>query len=373
MRPTPSVPTPPVPAAPASAAPAPVVVTSTSSDAADRSGWAARHFDAWYDELVAGQSAGRPDPACWQRAELRAELERGSAEERVHWLLAHRDGRAVGAAEVRLTLLDNLHVAAVELAVGPEHRRRGVGTRLLGAALDVAAAAGRTSVRTAVEHPVQADPARWPGLLAARRWGFERGRSEARRQLQLPVPAGRLEALEAGARPHAEGYRLRAWAGPVPEQDLDAVAALAARMSTDAPSGDLRVEPEAWDAARVRENEAARAAQGRRQWLAVAAAPSGELVGYTMLVQSAHEPERLLQWDTLVVREHRGHRLGTLLKVACLRAAVADAPQARRVTTWNAVSNAPMIAVNEALGFRWDETVEELEADVADVRAALAR
>ncbi|NAZ78296.1 GNAT family N-acetyltransferase, partial [Kineococcus sp. T13] len=350
-----------------------VEVTSTSSDAPDRSAWAARHFDAWYDELVAGQSADRPDPACWQRAELRAELERGGAEERVHWLLAREGGRAVGAAEVRLTLLDNPHVAALELAVGPAHRRRGVGTRLLAAALDVAAAAGRTSVRTAVERPVQADPAHWPGLLAARRWGFERGRSEARRQLPLPVPAGRLAALEAAALPHARGYRLRASAGPVPEQDLDAVAALVARMSTDAPAGDLLVEPEAWDAARVREGEAARAAQGRRQWLALAAAPSGELVGYTMLVQSAHEPERLLQWDTLVVREHRGHRLGTLLKLACLRAAVADAPRARRVTTWNAVSNTPMIAVNEALGFRWDEAVEELEADVADVRAALAR
>ena len=181
-----------------------------------------------------------------------------------------------------------------------------------------------------------------------------------------------LAALEAAARPHAAGYRWWTFAGPVPAADVDALAALMARMSTDAPQGDLAVEPEVWDAARVRAAEELRAAQGRRAWTAVAADAAGTLVGYTVLVQSAHEPQRLLQWDTLVVAGHRGHRLGTLLKVAALRAAVADAPEAERVSTWNAVSNVPMIAVNEALGFRVDEVCEEHEASVADVRAALA-
>jgi hypothetical protein len=32
-----------------------------------------------------------------------------------------------------------------------------------------------------------------------------------------------------------------------------------------------------------------------------------------------------------------------------------------------------MVAVNEAMGFVWDETVEECEAGVADLRRALAR
>lgn len=352
--------------------PAPRFVSSRSTDP-DRREWADRHFDAWYDELAAGQAVGRADPATWARAELRAELEEPSAEVEVHWVLAV-DGRgaALGAAEVRLPLRDNTHVTGLTLSVGLDHRRRGVGTALLGHVLDLAGQRGRTTVRVSVERPVEADEETWPGLVAMRRWGFRAGQQEARRRLDLPVPPARLAALEREAAPHAAGYAVRAHAGPVPVEDLPVMARLTERMSTDAPNGDLVVEPEVWDAERIRQGEALRAAQGRRQWLAVAAAPDGGLVGYTMLVSSEHEPGRLLQWDTLVVPEHRGHRLGMVLKLACLRAAVADVPAAQRVTTWNAVSNRPMVAVNEALGFVWDETVEEREALVADVRAALA-
>ena len=57
------------------------------------------------------------------------------------------------------------------------------------------------------------------------------------------------------------------------------------------------------------------------------------------------------QWDTLVLADHRGHRLGQLVKAANLRALRAGLPQVRRVVTWNAESNAPMLRVNRALGF----------------------
>ncbi|MGI4893897.1 MAG: GNAT family N-acetyltransferase [Janthinobacterium lividum] len=344
---------------------------TTSSGAAERTDWAELFFDAWYDELAAGEAVGRDDPATWRREELRAECERGSSEEVVHWLLALDGTEPVGSAELRMTLRDNTQVAHLTLAVGPRHRRRGVATLLLERALDVAEAAGRTRLRVEVDRPVGTDPGRWPGVCVARRWALTAGQEVARRQLVLPVAADHLDRLEAAVGAHADGYSVSAFAGAIPEADLDGVARLVARMSTDAPSGDLEVEPEVWDGERVREGEALRAVQGRRQWLALARADDGALVGYTMLLHSEHEPGRLLQWDTLVLREHRGHRLGLLLKLACLRAAVADVPQAQRVTTWNAISNIPMITVNEALGFTWDETTQELEQEITLVRAAL--
>jgi len=350
-----------------------VQITTTSSDDPARGAWAAEHFDAWYAALAAAEAHDRPDPASWQPGELRAELARGTDHEVVHWLLArHDDGSPAGAADVRLAVHDNRHVARLQVAVPPAQRRRGVGTRLLAAVADVAEAGGRSVLRAGTERPVTAPADTWPGSVALRRWGFRPGLAEARRQLALPVPARTLDDLEAAARPHAAGYRWWTFADAVGDADVDALAGLMARMSTDAPQGELAVEPEVWDAARVRAGEELRRAQGRRSWTAVAADAAGSLVGYTTLVQSAHEPDRLQQWDTLVVAEHRGHRLGTLLKVAALRAAVAGAPQARRVSTWNATSNAPMIAVNEAMGFRADELCEEHEASLVDVRRALA-
>jgi hypothetical protein len=57
------------------------------------------------------------------------------------------------------------------------------------------------------------------------------------------------------------------------------------------------------------------------------------------------------QWDTLVMAEHRGHRLGLLIKAANLRALRRELPDVSWLCTWNAESNEPMLRVNRALGF----------------------
>jgi hypothetical protein len=54
---------------------------------------------------------------------------------------------------------------------------------------------------------------------------------------------------------------------------------------------------------------------------------------------------------TGVLRAHRGHRLGLLVKVAMAEWLKTAEPQLERIDTWNAQSNQYMIAVNEALGY----------------------
>ena len=72
-----------------------------------------------------------------------------------------------------------------------------------------------------------------------------------------------------------------------------------------------------------------------------------------MLQAISHErPTELLQWNTLVHPDHRGHRLGLAMKVANLDALQQEYPQAVLAHTWNAKVNAPMLAVNTTMGFR---------------------
>jgi hypothetical protein len=52
-----------------------------------------------------------------------------------------------------------------------------------------------------------------------------------------------------------------------------------------------------------------------------------------------------------VLREHRGHRLGMLLKSANLALLTAEAPGHPSIITFNAEENRHMLNVNEALGF----------------------
>ncbi|MCA2225212.1 hypothetical protein [Nonomuraea aurantiaca] len=60
-----------------------------------------------------------------------------------------------------------------------------------------------------------------------------------------------------------------------------------------------------------------------------------------------------------MLREHRGHRLGLLLKIGNLLWLRDREPHIERLITWNAVSNAHMLAINEAMGYElFDEHKE---------------
>ncbi|WP_324273069.1 GNAT family protein [Blastococcus brunescens] len=141
------------------------------------------------------------------------------------------------------------------------------------------------------------------------------------------------------------------WRDRTPEALLADRALLEQRMTTDAPHGDLPVAEEQWDGARIREYEALHVARGRTV-LSAGAVREGRLVGFTDLQVTLAAPERAHQGGTLVLREHRGHRLGARMKVAVLRELVAAFPQVRRISTYNSDANRPMVAVNESLGFR---------------------
>src|SRR4030095_2113238 len=103
------------------------------------------------------------------------------------------------------------------------------------------------------------------GREFARGLGYALALSDVKRILRLPVPGGLLDDLAAEAAPHHAAYTLRSWAGPGPAALLDGWAALPAPLETEAPTGDLEVEPEHIDAEVVREAEALIARQGRRK------------------------------------------------------------------------------------------------------------
>jgi len=340
-------------------------------------------FEDWFTALEAGLGHGLPTASVWPRAEARGIVAEPLPWEEMRVLAAlDGDGRVVGAGYVDVPLRDNRDLVQAELAVPGEHRGRGVGTALVRAVCDVADRLGRGRVLGEVALPHGGERATWPGAAATSRWGFTLGVADVRRE--MPVPPGaaasaRLASLGAAALPRARGYRWEVLRGAPSGADAEAVAGLSSRMLAEAPQDDLKIEAEDVDADRVLAGHARGERLGRRTWTALARRDDGAVAAYSVLHRSDHEPDVLRQEDTLVLPEHRGHRLGLLLKLAALDAALADgrtegwADGLRAVRTWNAASNAPMVAVNEAMGFVPVEDLLEVQADVVAVRAAVGR
>jgi GNAT superfamily N-acetyltransferase len=291
-----------------------------------------------------------PDPL----EELLNEPSDQRSHRRERWV-ARLDGHVVGQMRLVLPLLDNADGAEMSLYVDPAARRRGVGRALLDVATRRLRQEGRTHVMFDVPEPLATiDSLVSPGPAFAAAAGAANALEEICRVLELDVAIEeRLHALELEARRHADGYELVQWVGPSPVELLDDLALLTSRMVTDAPMGDLAWEAEQWDAERVREAEHEAMVTGR-QWVTTGArhVASGQVVAYTDIGFAASQPDPAFQWTTIVDRSHRGHRLGALVKVANLRLLRRESPTTRLILTWNADSNAHMIAINDALGFR---------------------
>jgi GNAT superfamily N-acetyltransferase len=307
-------------------------------------------FADWCEVWAAGERLDRPDdsprPAREHVALGRALVTPGGSRDGTH-RAAVVEGAVAGALRLILPTLDNPTVALVDVAVHPRFRRRGIGSALLAEGIALAAARGRSRFVSEIDEPGPLTP----GRAFALRHGWTCDLVETRRDLSLPVDEQRLSALEAEAVRAGAGYEVVVWRDRVPEEFLDDRALLLRRMTTDAPSGDVPTEEEHWDGPRVREHEATQIARGRTV-LSAGAVRDGRLVAFTDLQITPALPERAHQAGTLVLLEHRGHRLGARLKVAVLREVAAGFPAVRRITTYNFDGNAPMVAVNEALGFR---------------------
>ena len=110
-------------------------------------------------------------------------------------------------------------------------------------------------------------------------------------------------------------------------------------------------EFEAYPPERIRSTERWLAEQKQTPYVMVARhRATGEAAGLTITCTHDLRPAIAAQEDTSVLPAHRGHRLGLRMKLAMLEWLREERPEVEVIDTWNAAGNAPMIAVNDALG-----------------------
>lgn len=274
------------------------------------------------------------------------------------------DGEMVGRVVVDIPHETGSRVAIAAIEIHPRVWGRGIGTAIMPHIEAFARDHGRTVVQNWTEQQASDGPridaltgfGSVPDDHVARfltRQGFTLEQVYRVSRLDLGQAARhRAAALLTDARRLATDYRLLQWCIPTPAEHAAAYAWLKSRMSTDAPSADLETDEEVWDADRLRTTEDRIAEMEQTMQVTVAQhIATGELAAFTELGIGPDRTRTTHQHDTLVLREHRGNRLGQLVKCAALLAWNDVAPASPDIITYNAEENRPMLSINEAMGF----------------------
>lgn len=268
---------------------------------------------------------------------------------------AYDGDRMVGAGLVNLPMSDNPHLAYLDVYVDWPDRRRGVGGMLLDEVERRARLGGR---RTTLVEVFASPGGGSPGRDFAESRGYALGNREGVKAIRLAPCESRWAALEAEVAAGLDDYRVLLWEdGVVPDEHADGMCAMLSQFMGMVPLGDLELEDGEWTVERLRAGEEHARQIGQQKYLTVAVAPDRTLVGCADVRLNRADTSTAYIGITMVMPEHRGHRLGLALKLAHHRALRAAYPECELVVTSNADVNERMSAINAALGY---EVIEDL-------------
>jgi GNAT superfamily N-acetyltransferase len=300
-----------------------------------------------------------PDDPPWQDVQVRDYLaETMPGERRICWVaeddrLPEGESRVFG--HVSILLLGDIGV--LEVLVHPQLRRRGLGRQLVAVAARRAYLEGFSSIGV---EAIGGTPA--IGFYTS--LGFEQEYVETRSVLRLST----VDWLALGemARSIAAGYRVEYHPGGPPDDMLEAYAQ--AKLEAPDDENELDLAPRSSDPQRLRDSLNTLHKRGLKPYIVLAVhEATGVVAGLTEVVVPAQHPERADQYDTIVVRDHRGYGIDRAIKARMLFELRSAEPGLIEVQTWNAQHNESMLKVNAELGFQSDRDWYEYGIDVAQL------
>lgn len=307
----------------------------------------------WSDEQVADLNAFEnalgaeldPEIPPFPTAVTRAH--RDLREDPMHVFVARDgDGAVVGSAWVDTPTRQNTHLCFTLISVRADVRRRGVGTALLRAVVELARHSDRSALILGCDFRNQAAEAFAKSLGAD--LAFE---GHVNRLTIAEVDVAEMHRW-ADARDPEYDIEWVTPDGAYPEDWLADMARLRGVLANDAPMGDLPVEERTITVDELRADDRRMEAYGNDRWTLVARhRASGEPVAYTEVFVTDRDRVHVFQGATAVDGKHRGHALGRQLKATMFLRIVGELAWAKYIRTFNADSNAPMLAVNDAMGF----------------------
>lgn len=320
-------------------------------------------FSQFFRVMHDAETFERPDAPTWSERECAVMFRHEEPDERWTAYAAFADAdeaTMLGTGVMVVALSDNTDKAFLEVDVAPRMRGRGIGSAILSFLEDRALEAERTVLLTE-SNITFATRDTHPYRRFAERRGYRLANVQVRRRLRLPVPQEQLKAWADEAAPHHGAYRIETFVDDLPDDLLESFCHLSNQLALDAPTGEIDFEPESMTPQTFRIRQQKVKEQGRTVYETLALDTEGTVVGQSTLAVPRDDPATVIQWGTIVRKDHRGHRLGLATKVANLRAMQAAHPERERIITTNSEDNDTMVAINVKLGFEAIELLAEFQ------------
>jgi len=237
----------------------------------------------------------------------------------------------------------NKHIGHLRVEVHPQYRRRGLGKELARVAVGVA---GDERIWTLQEYAMCDEGRAFCAAL-----GGNIAIEGAANILKLnEVDWDMIEQWIDEGPKRAEGVRVELF-HEVPEADLEQYCRIYTETMNQQPMGEL--EGEMIDSPERRRSDEARSRKNGIDWLTmISRERDGTISGLTEVIRIGGEEHRMIQQLTGVDHRYRGRGLGKWLKAAMLMHIRSKYPGVKMIMTGNANENAPMLTINQRMGFR---------------------
>lgn len=280
------------------------------------------------------------------------------------WIAETAAGEPVGSSACWWNDAGDDRVMECDVFVHRDHRRHRIGWQLLTAITATTLDAGRSLLTWSTFDAVPG------GEAFSRAVGAVPARVNRTSELRLDAVDWELVAAWTDAAGRSKGYTLEVIDGAFPESKRADAARFHHIMQT-MPREGLDVGDVIITESDVADQDRAHDEAGRERWTILVYDPQGVCVGGTELHLEPWEPAVVKQQNTGIDPAHRGLGLAKWAKAAMLERLRAERPGVQRVRTGNAFSNAPMLAINDRLGFDVISVRTEWQADAAELQKRL--
>ncbi|MCJ2532155.1 MAG: GNAT family N-acetyltransferase, partial [Candidatus Thermoplasmatota archaeon] len=314
--------------------------------------------DPLRDDESAEKLMKRRDPE-WEALYFGA-VDRAASDRLMGWLEIEL------ARESALTYETNSHMAWVDLAVLTPHRRQGVGLALLAKAAQVARGRDRSLLISGTDEEDGRRFIETLGAQVALTW-------RENRLVLGQVDWEMVEEWVTEGPSRSPNTTLRFFESYLDDNLIEEFCEMANEVSNQEPRGDLNLGDEFFTPEIFRERVDSFVEAGGAIRRAITVEADGRISGYTVMGYHPSEATLIRQYGTGVREIYRGRGLGKWVKAAMLLRVREELPKVKVVITGNATINAPMLSINDRLGFKPYKDGIEVQMPLEEVDDFLAK